>query len=73
MLYFMLIILKNKGSFVLLAYDLNDRFEKLYKKFGNGKEVPCKFYNGQESSLFWRNFLTNIDRLLEDEVEKQNK
>jgi hypothetical protein len=51
---------------MLLASDLNERFEKLYKKFGKGKEVPVKFYNGQDISNV---LLTNIDHLLEEEDE----
>lgn len=44
--------------------DMNLRFEKLYKRFGNGKSVPFIFIDG--TPLVWEEIYCNMDHLLED-------
>ena len=44
--------------------EMNIRFEKLYKKFGNDKKIPHIFVEG---SLFsWQEIYDNIDYLIKE-------
>ncbi len=45
------------------AEDINVRFERLYKRFGNNKTVPFEFVDGDV--INWKQIYRNFDYLLE--------